>query len=510
MKNRYWFVTVFFLLLITTPYLLANIQAGKDFVFIGFLVNPVDGNSYLAKMQEGYSGDWLFTLPFTNNPGDATPLFLFYLCLGHIARILNSSLIWTFHITRLICSGLLIWTIYLYSKTIFPDQPKNCWRMYAFCLFCSGSGWIFLLLGKIPVDLWVAEAFPWMSMYTNPHFPLGMALLLLVLLFSRNVPSMKRDILLLGLSLLLAIVMPFGVVIVGLILTVNSLIKLIKLRNLEWRSLGAVFVGGGIPVFYQFWLAQSTPQLAAWNKQNITTSPGLIELFVSFSPLLILASYAFWKERKNIFDENSLNVKIWLITGLVLVLIPFNLQRRFLFGLFIPVTCLSTMGINFLVIQSRKLKKVIFPIVMGLSCLTVIMVVFIECYGIVNHSSDYYITTDEDAALNWLRSNTESNATILASPDMGNLIPGQINREVVYGHPFETPDAAAKLELVENFFRGNMSSVQMTDLIEKEKVQYVFYGPRETELGDRMIDTSWGKIVFSQGNVTIFEVLNTK
>ena len=67
------------------PYLLAY-RVPPDHIFMGVLVNPADGNSYFAKMREGWRGDWLFTLPYTAQPGAGALIFTYYLFLGHVAR----------------------------------------------------------------------------------------------------------------------------------------------------------------------------------------------------------------------------------------------------------------------------------------------------------------------------------------------------------------------------------------------------------------------------------------
>jgi len=73
-------------LLTTGPYLAAQRAAGSEFVFGGFLLNPVDGYSYLAKMLQGFQGSWRFHLPYAADPGQGAYIFGFYLFLGHLDR----------------------------------------------------------------------------------------------------------------------------------------------------------------------------------------------------------------------------------------------------------------------------------------------------------------------------------------------------------------------------------------------------------------------------------------
>ncbi|MRR29557.1 hypothetical protein EG834_04345, partial [bacterium] len=65
MRKRYLLTSAAVLLLITLPYLIAFVLPGPGKIFGGFLLNPQDGNTYLAKMQEGWSGSWVYTFPFS-------------------------------------------------------------------------------------------------------------------------------------------------------------------------------------------------------------------------------------------------------------------------------------------------------------------------------------------------------------------------------------------------------------------------------------------------------------
>ena len=81
------------------PYALAY-AVPPGYVFSGFLINPVDGNSYFAKMREGMRGEWLFTLPYTAEPGPGAFIFTYYLFLGHVARWAGAGLDCVYHAAR--------------------------------------------------------------------------------------------------------------------------------------------------------------------------------------------------------------------------------------------------------------------------------------------------------------------------------------------------------------------------------------------------------------------------
>ena len=96
------------ILLALLPYLLAYEIAPPGERFMGILVNPFDGQSYLAKMRQGASGSWLFNLTFT--PEEHTPVFLytFHIFLGHLSRWLALPVEPVYHTTRLIGSLFML------------------------------------------------------------------------------------------------------------------------------------------------------------------------------------------------------------------------------------------------------------------------------------------------------------------------------------------------------------------------------------------------------------------
>ena len=128
-----WFAIVISLIvlcLVSLPFILAGRASGTDYVFSGFLFNPFDGNTYIAKMQQGWQGNWRFTLPYTADSGGGAYLFVFYLGLGHLARIFNLSNIVVFHLARLLGAILLLWTMWRYFGRDFLNTTlsKICFR----------------------------------------------------------------------------------------------------------------------------------------------------------------------------------------------------------------------------------------------------------------------------------------------------------------------------------------------------------------------------------------------
>jgi hypothetical protein len=498
-------VCLLFLLMISLPYLAAERAGGDDYVFAGLLQNPVDGNSYLAKMYQGWQGEWRFTLPYTDQPGEGTYLFLFYLFLGHLARISGLSIVLVFHLARIASAAFMLLALWRFFGATFSSEGM---RRLAFAIagLGSGLGWLAALAGGFTADFWVAEAYPFLASYANPHFPLGLALMLLLLgpAVQGGQPrkwSTPFWILLAGLAL--GIIMPFGVVVVGIVLAGS--ISLERISGGEkwqtenaWRLFG--LLAGGAPVlFYDVWVANTHPVLSGWSAQNLTPAPPLWDILLSFSPGIWLASAGAWSAWRSGSREGRL-LLAWAGLGLLLLYLPFGLQRRFIVGLYVPLAGLAALGISQLSQGFRKRKMSLAGAFLFLTLPTNLMILLASGQGIASHASPLFIEKDEHRALEWVQAHTPDGAVILAAPETSLWIPAQTGRRVVAGHPFETIDAETRAEQVEAVFRG---APVVEDLPWLAGVDYVFIGPRERNLGGNLPAGDW-KNVYEQGNVTIW------
>jgi hypothetical protein len=530
--GRFVLLSLPFLALIALPYLAAARAGGEAYVFAGLLQNPIDGNSYLAKMYQGWRGDWTFTLPYTADPGEGTYLFLFYLSLGHLARLSGLSIVLVFHLARLASAIFLLAMMWRFFGAVLPG-PKDRRLAFAMAAYGSGLGWLAALAGRFTADFWVAEAYPFLAAYANPHFPLGLGLVLaLVSPASEVLGGARRWNLfwtwLAGLAL--AIILPFGLVLAGTVLAGLFLWKawmrasasspatttspehhgllwmrfrlrdLLRLLSLEtfWRLLS--LLAGGLPVLiYELWVAHHHPALAIWNAQNLTPVPPAWDFFLSFSPVLwFAAAGAFVALRSR--DNRLQAMIVWAGAGLLLVYLPTGLQRRFILGLYVPLAGLAAIGIQRLASGNRRLAGILGCAFFILALPTNLGILLAAGQGVSSHSPALFLARAEHQAMTWLKENTPEGALILASADTGLLIPAQTGRRVFAGHPFETVAAVRRSEEVEAIFRGSPGSSSLPLLSE---VDYIFIGPRERSLGGYLPAGDW-QAVYDHGGVTVW------
>lgn len=541
-------------LLSCIPYIIAAVNAPDGWQFAGILVNPLDGHSYMAKMQQGVQGEWLFHLTYTPEPHDGAFIFTFYLALGHVARLTGLPNIVIFHAARVLAGlGLLLMAFRFITRV----TPRLTERRLAFIfVFCAaGLGWLGVILGAFPIDLWIPEAFVPYSLYANPHFPLTMILMLVI--FEQNLavsgffgkrqpqippqaegraaseaypersrkgaasPNLRWQGLPYFYALLwamlaagaLAMLLPFALLTVWAVLVVFLSWSYGAARRLPWPqiwlTLGVIIVPMPV-ILYQYWVSVTNPVLAGWGAQNITAAPKWWDFWLGYGLVGLLAIAGAlrisWRDR---LQSNSAEwfVLIWAVTTIAIVYFPFDLQRRLITGLHLPLAILAAIGLHRWLKESRlkpARQRLATMAVIALSALGTLVVWGLPVIGTLQMPQDghttalFFIRQPENAALEWLQKNAAADDVILASPRVGMFVPGKTGARAFYGHPFETIQAKAKEAQAEAFYRGEIEAVS-------PPADFIFYGPSERWLGQPAALANY-PVVFSDNGVEIYRV----
>lgn len=492
---------------VTGPYLYAYFQTGDGYHFGGFLFNPTDGNSYLAKMRQGLEGEWKFKLPYTAEPGDGGYLFLFYLGLGHLSRLLGLPLIITFHLARVLGAVFMLWSLKVFFDRIFTDPLL---RFYAFLTAAVGSGlgWLGVFFDLFTMDFWVAESYPFLSAYASPHFSFGLGLILIL-----AAPGYIKSPFLAGsLSAALGVIQPFGVVVLAAVLVGEMIGDFLKtpVRKLSswlmtdnYLAVKTFFsiLGGGLIILYQFLVIKTDPVLSQWNAQNQTPSPPIWDLILGLSPCLLFAVLGGWRIWKT---QRHVNLLIWLVLTLFLAYIPWNLQRRFLTGIMVPASGMAVIG--FAAISERHSLK-INRLIAGLMVVIIptnVIIVFSGVQAAANHDPAIILRREEIQALEWIENNIPSESLILADARFGQLIPAYTGSRVIYGHPFETTEADRKRQVITEIFQGKLENSELKEMLNNQDVDYVLIN--DLQLWGLEDEAQFGRAVYNRDGIRIVEI----
>jgi len=471
------------------PIWLAQQMAPPDHSFAGFLINPIDGFSYLAKMRQGFDGGWQFHLPYAPQPGAGAFLFPYYLLLGHIARLIGAELIVVLHAARVVAAAMMFIAIYRFLEEFVAERGER-WFAFALCLVGAGWGWMGIAFGFVASDLSIPESTPFLSAYANAHFPLALAAFMGAALgvLGRNAgrPGWLLSCLICGAGM--ALVLPFVLLPAVAILLTGIVIGARQERLSGTPSSGrrrfvalGVFVLGASPwAAYDLWLLLTRPDLAAWNAQNQTPSPSPGAYLLGFAPLLLLAVIAVVANRRLTGTHRILLA--WAIVQSMLLYAPLALQRRLSLGLFIPLAALAAMGLS---IAARRgaWRRPLATLVLA-SVIPTNLVVIAAGLGGVLHAEPLLVqSNDEACALRSLAEHAAPGSLVLAGVTVGNRIPAFADARVVYGHPFETPNALAEKALIESLFSESTDLDAAMAILEARQVDFVYYGPEEKALG---------------------------
>jgi len=497
------------------PYLVAGrlAHAGS---FNGFLINPLDGFSYLAKMRQGVDGSWSFHLPYTSEPGSETYIFLFYLFLGNLARWLNISLLIVYYAARFVAGFAMFSLAYFLYSQLFEEKHLK-WTATLLTMFGSGLGWLAIPFGIQASDLSIPESIPILSAYANPHFPFAAAVMLGAVLCVYNRERIwLRSIAAFTCGTLLGVVLPFSMVSLAIGVGIwqvleglqegwDGLIGFLRKQRTHLIPYLAL-LGGALPwVTYDLWLSRSHPTLSIWNVQNLTLSPPITDYVIGYGLILILAILGITKTGVQDRSRDRL-LLTWALSNMILLYMPFNFQRRLTLGLFFPLAGLAALGLE-RIVGGREKYRTALILLLILSAPSSLIVIGAGLSGVQKQDPSVIHLPGELEAYTWLDENSPSGALILASPDIGNRLPAFADVRVLYGHPFETPYAESRRSLVESLYAWEGPIAGAMHFIEQLDLDYVFLGERERVIGQ----PEWIMelpLVFTSQGVEIYEAVS--
>lgn len=509
-----WLVVMAGLVVAVTllPFAIAQwAAAAGQVVFSGFLLNPVDGFTYLAKMRMGWQGHWQYHLPFTLEQGPGAPLFLFYFALGHLARWLDLPLLLVFHAARLACNFLLLWLVYGFVARTTADVRLRR-RMWLLVALASGLGWLVQKFG-LGYSYYEQQAIWHMNMFyvmfIAPHLSLAAALMLLMLTQVLDAAGQTKRFnpALTAYSWLLAIVLPYSLIVVYGVLGATLAALWWRRRAFALHLLLAVVCAGllTLPLLLLVQVAiGGDPTLLAYIRQNEALSPSFAGMLLSFGLLLPFAALglmAAWRDK----TEWDILLLCWIAVSLVLMYLPYRYQWRFSAGLHIPIAMLAARGLHGAIRAIWLQRAVVALMLMSPGYLLLNLMSGRDSVEVARrHFPLTYLSRHEMAALHWMQTRVPQHAAVLASHEMGLFIPAYAGQRVVYGHVSETIDPTAKSQLLNDFFANRLDRAKaLRDL----GIDYVLIGPREQARARGSLDPLQLPLVpvFADGDVRIYK-----
>ncbi|RMG89606.1 MAG: hypothetical protein D6706_21105 [Chloroflexi bacterium] len=505
------------LILVTFPYVLAYTTARPGTLFTGTLMNPEDSHTYFAKMVAGYNGHLLYAIPFTPEPHEPAFLGVFYVWLGLLARLFGVSIDLVWHLARIVADLFLFGVIYRFI-TYFLTNWQERKLAFLLSLFGGGFGWVLFLLNQpywldhFPVDFKQPGSHIFFTALTFPHVAFGTACLLLSVM---DIHRLQEAVLArrswwriagqAGLTLLLlGIAYPFLVYLVAVVVGLYWGYQVWQAKRPLWRVafIWAIPFLLASPLYlYYAWVLQTNEIFRAWDAQALTPSPPWPHYLVAYAPFLVLAGWHWWKRPSD--RTRFVILWCWILAAAILVYAPLNPQRRFVQGVHVPLSILTTMAFCHLFLPALARTRLwqtllqrprytsngltgyvatLFLVFMSLSNFYIFASVSVS--SVVQQPDLIFRPVAEKEAALWVWENLPETAVILSEYQSGNYIAGRTGRRVVIGHWAETVDFEQRQIETARFFDANTSDEWRKQLLTRYHVNYLWYGPREQALGD--------------------------
>lgn len=516
-ERRWLLIFAIIVLLITTiPYLAGYQAQSSEWRFSGFVFGVDDGNTYIAKMLRGSSGDWLFRTPYTAYPQKGFLAFLPYYLLGKLASPpgIHDQLVALFHLFRVLAGFLMIWATYMFvAYFVHEVRLRQAGTMLAVLggglgfLQLAGLGWLWG--ERIPLEFYSPETFGFLSLFGLPHLALARALLLFGLLFFvRGIKMLSlREVALGGiLWLLLGFVQPLSVVTAWVVAGIYLLLRLGLNWVQEQKNLRFIIRAGIVVllisapmVVYNFTMFMTDPFLRGWGEQNRIFSPPPGDYLLAFGlllPFVMIGMAHTWQRR-----GDWLLLAGWVLAFPLLAYAPYNLQRRLPEGIWVALVILAIAGFGQI---TQKWKKV-WAAVFYLSFISTALVFLGAVITVMKPAAPVFQFGDLVEAYQFVGQNAGKDDVVLASFSVSNGLPAYAPVRTITGHGPESVNAKMLNPRVDAFFKAETLDALRIELLREFNVRYYIHFVRDESTWQP--DTaSFLTLVYANASTQIFEV----
>lgn len=497
-KRWVWTLSLVILAITTIPYALGYWTQGGAWRFTGFFMGVEDGNSYIAKMLIGTSGEWLFRTPYTAYPQNGFMAFVPYFLLGKLVSPpgQHEQLVALFQVFRWLGGWLMSLATYRFIA-FFVENPRLRKLGTLLAILGGGLGWL-ALLGlqpmwgeRIPLEFYSPETFGFLSLFTLPHLALGRALLLLgILAYWRayETPPSNSKMLLNGLLWLgLGLMQPLTVLIAWMVVGLDFVIRVAAWRwgwfeTQNWKGgmiNAAVMITCSAPVaIYTAVSFLSDPFLKDWSGQNIILSPPPGDYLMAYG-LLLPFVYLGVRQILKLGRGPGWTLLGWGALLPVLAYFPYNLQRRLPEGIWVVLVVLAMLGLS----KIKGRWAVLSRVVLFSSFVMTLMIFAGSLLSLFQVKAPIYRAADEVRAFEFLQTSVRDFPVVLAAYDTANAMPAWAAVHTVIGHGPESVHLKELKPRVEAFFRAETSPEERKALLQEFRIQYVFWGPEERSSG---------------------------
>ena len=488
---------------------------------------------YSMWFRQAAQGEWLFKNRYEIPAHSGGYFSICWGLFGQLGGLLRLSPLQIFQVIRWFSVLLLLGAFGWVSDSLIEDRWLRKLWVVLFGLGGSFGGWLFLLGRKVlshaqiihtAADLW-SPIHPFFSIAFIPHFPFALAWFLLAngAWLSGERTKKKSLYVVSGVCIVISgLTHPYEMMTFG-----GTLVGVTLLRKMQKRKIGqslwSLFPLVGILgiMGYYFWLTHLHPGFRAW-KNNFTATYPIWIILLGGGPVLWLGLAELFYLLKRL---RSLTMKEqWLFVWGTLS--PVLLYARFLpfafsfsTSLMLPHYFLSGRWLSRRSALRRWDVKAGTVIVTLALTLTSFLLVW-EALMLPKTAFSRALFVEEDSELDpifiplpikegmvWLGRHAAKDTVVLGAWETLLQIPTYADTYVFVGHKDFSSDRYRKKLAILTFFNVTTSNEWRKSFLDREKINYLFWGPKERLAGDFRPDISpLLRGVYSKNDVSIYTV----
>ncbi len=468
--------TALILLCSSLPLMAGTRAETADQIFSGAIFDRQDYAVHLATMQIGARGEWAYQFQFTSEAHEGAYIKQFYLLLGHAARWLGDvspkGPAATFQGARLLLGGAASFSVYLLMAQFFEGVFA---RQLAFLLaiLAGGFGWLQLLTGWLPdpsispMDFWLVDAYVFFGMSLFPHFAASIALMcgmLTAYLQYLSDPRWRWGIAAAGMAVALQWIQPFSPLLPDLAMGMAWIASWRARPARVRQAFGALALIGvaQLPLLaYNLSVLRTNPAFAEFARQNTTLSPPPLYYLAGFGLAGVLAIVGIIAGR----TPARWPLLAWVVAAFAAAYAPWNLQRRFMLAITIPLAAFAVDGLRFLWLtverrgRIRQRRNLWASLVLLVAALSSMYISVGTAAFLGTRPASLFDPAPVVAAVDWLAEHARPEDVVLAETvEASQLVAARAGLAAYWGHPIETLDFQEKADAVRSYYAGRLGA----------------------------------------------------
>jgi hypothetical protein len=328
-------------------------------------------------------------------------------------------------------------------------------------------------------------------------------------------------------NLAVGVVYPFLIYLLAVVAALYWLHLVWQEKCLLWRQGGVIAATFVIPLpLYLHYAAtlRTNAAFGAWDAQALTPSLPWPHYLVAYGPMIFLGLLE-WRKRPA-FRSQSAILWVWILAVVLLLQAPLPSQRRFVQGVHVPLSVLAAAGMVNVALpwlartrtwravtalpryETEPLSRLLIVLfLMSMSMSNLYVLLRMSVTAVVEQPDTLFRPVAEIESVDWLRHYASREAVVMADYLTGNYIAAHAGTRVVLGHWAETLDYAQKERSVALFYSSGLDQTERRQLLSLYQVDYVWFGPRERELGNFDPRTAtFLRSVYENATITIYAV----